>query len=74
MQFMEFVEAICRAIEKSSPAPPIRADADSEEEEEMSIPDRRAQSLRDKIQNAIPLLANNCQAWYDKYFKQLMMC
>ena len=70
MQFMEFLEAICRVIEKSSPAPPIGEDADSDEEE-MSLEDRKAQSLRDKIRNSIPLLAQNCGPWFYKYFKQL---
>jgi hypothetical protein len=37
---MEFLEAICRAIEKSSPAPELQPDQD--EDEEMSLPERKA--------------------------------
>jgi hypothetical protein len=41
MQFMEFLEAICRAIEKSSPAPlPKEGESDDEEEEIMSLEER----------------------------------
>ena len=59
MTFIEFLEAMVRAIYRASPAPQASEDDIQEEVElkKMTLEERKAQTLRDKIENSIPLLA-----------------